>query len=83
MICAGGEHSKDICFGDEGAPLVCNGILHGLGSWGNGCGRPDSPGIYTKISSFRSWIDTTLHGMKEAHLESITNNNTPEKIDLI
>ena len=34
-----------------------NTVLVGLASWGWGCGRPQSPGVYAKISSVLPWID--------------------------
>ncbi|MFE3899187.1 S1 family peptidase [Streptomyces sp. NPDC059153] len=57
MLCAGellGGH--DACQGDSGGPLVARGRLIGLVSWGNGCARIGSPGVYTRISAAIGWM---------------------------
>ncbi|XP_068083182.1 trypsin-1-like [Anabrus simplex] len=57
MICAGfDEGKKDACQGDSGGPLAASGKLIGVVSFGNGCGAPNSPGVYTDVSKFRAWI---------------------------
>ena len=55
--------SKDACQGDSGGPLVyrTTGIerryqVIGVVSSGHGCGNPNYPGIYTKVSMYVSWI---------------------------
>lgn len=63
-ICAGvGE--VDSCTGDSGGPLIArdeNGtpVQVGIVSWGLGCARPDSPGVYVRVAEYKDWIITTL-----------------------
>uniref|UniRef100_A0A8C5RWF5 Serine protease 12 n=1 Tax=Laticauda laticaudata TaxID=8630 RepID=A0A8C5RWF5_LATLA len=64
MLCAGSLHGQkqvDSCQGDSGGPLICERpgniwVVYGVTSWGYGCGVKDSPGVYTKVSFFISWI---------------------------
>ncbi|KAJ8976748.1 hypothetical protein NQ317_004300 [Molorchus minor] len=57
MICAGTtEGGKDTCQGDSGGAVELDGTLIGIVSWGVGCGVVDYPGVYTRVSYFRSWI---------------------------
>uniref|UniRef100_A0A670HU34 Neurotrypsin n=1 Tax=Podarcis muralis TaxID=64176 RepID=A0A670HU34_PODMU len=64
MLCAGNiseDNRVDSCQGDSGGPLMCqrsggHWVILGITSWGYGCGRKDSPGVYTKVSKFVPWI---------------------------
>ncbi|XP_067851625.1 vitamin K-dependent protein C-like [Heptranchias perlo] len=61
MVCAGSPSSrKDACKGDSGGPMVTlvNGtwFLVGLVSWGEGCGRYQTFGVYTKVTNYLDWI---------------------------
>ena len=61
QICAGDYEfgGKDACDSDSGGPLVVNGRLAGIISYGisDPCGQPKFPGAYTEISYHRRWIN--------------------------
>ncbi|XP_044855361.1 trypsin I-P38-like [Mauremys mutica] len=61
MICIGYmEGGKDSCQEDSGGPVVCNGVLQGIVSWGTGCALKGYPGVYTKVCNYVSWIQNTI-----------------------
>lgn len=55
MLCAG-DGGRDACQRDGGGPLVFEGVLHGVVSWGTGCASSTFPGVYTRVSFFTNWI---------------------------
>lgn len=49
----------DVCFGDSGGPLICDGSQIGIVSWGIGCAR-EYPGVWTRVDYFVPWIEETI-----------------------
>lgn len=66
MTCAGYVAGGiDACQGDSGGPLVCrkdkiHWYLAGVVSWGLGCARPESYGIYANVPVLASWVRSAL-----------------------
>ncbi|WP_406511944.1 serine protease [Streptomyces sp. NBC_00161] len=61
-ICAGlPQGGVDTCQGDSGGPMFRRDsnnawIQVGIVSWGEGCARPNFPGVYTEVSTFATAI---------------------------
>ncbi|XP_059482715.1 trypsin 5G1-like [Neocloeon triangulifer] len=65
MLCAGAKN-KDSCQDDSGGPLIVQNPkkgkheVHGIISWGYGCGREGFPGIYARVSKFIDWLKSKM-----------------------
>ena len=90
-FCAGGavEGGLDSCQGDSGGPLLVSRdsafVVAGLVSYGDGCGRPGVPGVYTRVEAFTDWITShtsgTLEYVGEQNLQD-PDNTVAGKIDV-
>ncbi|XP_055991582.1 blarina toxin-like [Sorex fumeus] len=62
MLCAGVmKGGKDTCVGDSGGPLICDGVLQGITSWGQSpCAARQRPALYVKILLYVDWIRETI-----------------------
>lgn len=66
MFCAGyASGGIDACQGDSGGPMVCrkdkrHWCLAGVISWGLGCARPRSYGVYANVTVLASWVHSAL-----------------------
>lgn len=81
MVCAGYvTGGKDACQGDSGGPLSCpvEGVwyLAGIVSWGDACGAPNRPGVYTLTSSYASWIQN--HAALPTHVVPQVEESQPD-----
>uniref|UniRef100_A0A3B3C2Z6 Zgc:165423 n=1 Tax=Oryzias melastigma TaxID=30732 RepID=A0A3B3C2Z6_ORYME len=66
MICAGLTiGGKDSCQGDSGGPLVVKNrtrwVQAGVVSFGNGCAKPNFPGVYARVSEFDLYSENNIN----------------------
>jgi trypsin len=62
MLCAGVPGGgKDSCQGDSGGPILDQeGTQIGVVSWGYGCAQAKYPGVYSRVSGVKDWIDARI-----------------------
>ncbi|MGH2906254.1 MAG: trypsin-like serine protease [Solirubrobacterales bacterium] len=57
-------NNRDTCQGDSGGPLVANTVngprFAGITSFGFQCAVSNYPGVYTRVSSFNSWVASKI-----------------------
>ncbi len=70
QLCAGQpDGSVDACQGDSGGPLTAaraDGrlVLVGVVSYGEGCGKPEFPTVYTKLARYRKFLAKALEPVR-------------------
>ncbi|XP_018430815.1 PREDICTED: granzyme A-like, partial [Nanorana parkeri] len=64
MICTSEKSKTETCAGDSGGPLICNGVLRGIVSFGEeNCGVLGNVAVYTNLNSkILCWIKKHLSG---------------------
>ena len=71
----------DTCQGDSGGPVMMytasqQWVLVGVTSYGAGCARASSAGVYTRVAAYQSWIATTTNNAytNPTSSESVNSN---------
>ncbi|KAK2863626.1 hypothetical protein Q5P01_003159 [Channa striata] len=86
MICAGvPAGGKGPCQGDDGGPLVnkqnSRWILGGVVSSGSDCGKPNLPGVFTRVSKYQSWINSHITSDPPGFV-TFTSNGTDKDLSV-
>ncbi|GBG23947.1 Serine protease 42 [Hondaea fermentalgiana] len=78
QVCAAAP-GEDSCQGDSGGPLMytdtAGPIQIGLVSFGYECAVQGYPGVYTRLSSFENWINSTVLDTSGASSSTLTFSN--------
>ncbi|XP_064331615.1 serine protease 33-like isoform X1 [Phalacrocorax carbo] len=83
-LCAGfPQGQRDACQGDSGGPLSClvgdAWLLAGVVSWGEACGLPGRPGVYTRAAAHAAWIAAAVPEapLRHPHLPPFAEDDVP------
>lgn len=72
--------------GDSGGPLVIKQDSHwiqvGIVSHGQGCAEPEFPGVYVRVSQYKSWISNHITSNQPGFL-LFTSSGTDEDLSIM
>ncbi|XP_042218674.1 mucin-5AC-like isoform X3 [Homarus americanus] len=80
FLCAGGLDHASACYStmDGGSPLACEvggrWFVAGLVSWSKDCTVPGTPNVYTRMTSFTSWLQATYLRMLGFLTQNVYSN---------
>jgi secreted trypsin-like serine protease len=85
-ICAGFERGgADACQGFSGGPLAaltddgCPFVV-GIVAWGEGCGEPGYYGVYTRLSYYKSWLQSHVPELKFVDRDEVARGSPPAQL---
>ncbi|KAK2848580.1 hypothetical protein Q5P01_008414 [Channa striata] len=86
MMCAGSPaEGKGPCQGDDGGPLVSKQnsrwILGGVVGSKSGCGKPNFPAVFTRVSQYQSWINSQIT-IDPPRFVTFTSNGTDRDLSV-
>lgn len=75
VVCTMFMESRDVCYGDAGNPLMCDGYQVGIISEKEHCGRPGVPSVWTRVDYYHDWIERSIKVFKS----TLTSQSNPVK----
>ncbi|KAK2907413.1 hypothetical protein Q8A67_006398 [Cirrhinus molitorella] len=82
MICAGiPAGGVDTYCGDSGGPLMhrydSQWVQSGITSFGYGCAKRNTPGVYTRVSQYQQWITDIIRNQQSQNFPRFVNFPLP------